>query len=59
MVISADTSFLFSLYGNDSKTPDAVQWSGRNHEPIVISGLNRFEVLNALRFAECRQFIGT
>ncbi|MEO5714544.1 MAG: type II toxin-antitoxin system VapC family toxin [Luteolibacter sp.] len=58
MVIAADTSFLFSLYGNDSKTPDAVVWSERNSQAIVTTSLNRFELLNALRFAECRQFIG-
>ncbi|MFT4176217.1 MAG: type II toxin-antitoxin system VapC family toxin [Luteolibacter sp.] len=59
MVISADTSFLFSLYGNDSKTPAAIEWSKRNPHPIAITQLNHFELINALRFAECRSFIAT
>lgn len=57
MVICADTSFLFSFYGSDSKTGDAVNWDARNQHPIIISGLNRFELFNALRSAECRRFI--
>ncbi len=57
MVISADTSFLFSLYGNDSKTSDAVKWSAQNSSEIWITKLTRFELINALRFAECRRFI--
>jgi predicted nucleic acid-binding protein len=55
MVISADTSFLFSLYGNDSHTPKTVTWSAGNTDPILISAFNRFELINALRFAECRK----
>jgi predicted nucleic acid-binding protein len=58
MVISVDTSFLFSLYGNDSKTADAVNWSAQNSHALLISSLNHFELINALRFAECRGFIG-
>ena len=58
MVICTDTSFLFSLYGNDSKTSDAVSWSARNQEMIWITSLNRFELINALRYAECRRSIG-
>ena len=58
MVTCADTSFLFSLYGNDSKTTDAVKWSIQNNEVIWITSLNHFELINALRFAECRRFIG-
>lgn len=57
MVICADTSFLFSLYGNDTKTPEAVRWSAQNIEVIWITSLNHFELINALRFAECRRFI--
>lgn len=59
MVICADTSFLFSLYGNDSKTSDAVKWTKQNSSAIWITSLNHFELINALRFAECRRFIGT
>jgi predicted nucleic acid-binding protein len=57
MVICADTSFLFSLYGNDTKTAEAVAWSVTNTSAIWISSFNHFELLNALRFAECRRFI--
>lgn len=55
MVISADTSFLFSLYGNDCNTPHAVEWSRHNIRQISISPLNRFELINSLRFAEFRK----
>lgn len=58
MVICTDTSFLFSLYGNDSKTSDAVSWSTQNQQMIWITSLNHFELVNALRFAECRRLIG-
>lgn len=57
MVISADTSFLFSLYGNDSNTPAAVAWSKGNAFAIRISPLNRFELINALRFSEFRKIL--
>jgi len=57
MVIGTDTSFLFSLYGNDSHTPKATAWCAQNSSAITISSLNRFELLNALRFAECRKFV--
>jgi predicted nucleic acid-binding protein len=57
MVISADTSFLFSLYGNDGNTPTAVAWSSANTEVVFLSSLNRFELINALRFAEFRKAI--
>lgn len=59
MVISADTSFLFSLYGNDCNTPPAVAWCALNNRTIVISAFNRFELGNALRFAECRSLLET
>lgn len=57
MVISADTSFLFSLYGSDINTPPAIAWSMANTEAIFISSLNHFELINALRFAEFRKAI--
>jgi predicted nucleic acid-binding protein len=57
MVISTDTSFLFSLYGNDINTPRAIAWSEANTEAIFISSLNHFELINALRFAEFRKAI--
>lgn len=57
MVICVDTSFLFSLYGNDSKTEDAQRWSLQNQHVILITGLNHFELINALLFAEYRHAI--
>ena len=59
MVIAADTSFLFSVYGNDVHTPAAVAWCAHNNRVISISPLNRFELINALRFAECRKSLKT
>lgn len=57
MVTAADTSFLFSLYGNDTHTPDAVAWCKRVARSISISPLNRFELINSLRFAEYRRIL--
>lgn len=59
MVIAADTSFLFSLYGNDGHSPLAISWTQENTSVVHISSLNRFELINSLRFAECRKFIPT
>ena len=59
MVTCTDTSFLFSIYGNDSHSPDALAWARRNPEPIHISCLNRFELLNALRLAEFRRLVSS
>jgi predicted nucleic acid-binding protein len=59
MVIAADTSFLFSLYGNDGHSLRAVSWSRENSAAVLISSLNRFELINSFRFAECRKFIPT
>jgi predicted nucleic acid-binding protein len=52
MVISADTSFLFSLYGNDVRTGQAVAWVKSEHHPLTLTVLNEYELGNALRFAE-------
>lgn len=52
MVISADTSFLFSLYGNDAHSPAASEWIAEIDGPIRISAFNEFELRNALRFSE-------
>ncbi len=54
MVIFSDTSFLFSLYGNDTNSPRAVAWIVRCTKAIVLSPLTHFEFGNALRFAEFR-----
>jgi predicted nucleic acid-binding protein len=57
MVVAADTSFLFSLYGNDCNTSQAVAWCRDRSLAITIGPLNRFELINSLRFAECRHVL--
>ncbi len=52
MVVSADTSFLFALYGNDVHSPKALAWSKGGEAAIQISELADYELGNALRFAE-------
>lgn len=58
MVTFADTSFLFSLYGNDVNTPRAVVWVRGQREALTLTVLNEYELANALRFAEFRGGIG-
>jgi predicted nucleic acid-binding protein len=57
MVVCADTSFLFSLYGNDSNSPKAITWSATSQKPIMLSALNDYELGNALKLAEFRKTI--
>lgn len=57
MVTCADTSFLFSLYGNDVHSPRALAWVGSQRHALTITTLNEFELANALRFAEFRTVI--
>lgn len=57
MVICADTSFLFSLYGNDVHTPRAVAWLQTQKNALTLSALGEYELANALRFAEFRKVI--
>lgn len=57
MVMYADTSFLFALYGNDVHSPRAVAWIAQCTVPIRINALTRYEFENALRFAEFRNAI--
>lgn len=54
MVVSADTSFLFSLYGTDVFTPEAETRMQNFDAPISISQFGEFELANALRLAESR-----
>lgn len=54
---AADTSFLFSLYGNDAHTATAKSWTARQKAPVTISALGRYELGNALRFAVFRKVI--
>jgi predicted nucleic acid-binding protein len=57
MVVCADTSFLFSLYGSDRHSPRALAWAGSIKVPLTVSTLNEYELANALRFAEFRKAI--
>lgn len=57
MVIACDTSFLFSLYGNDAHSPKAVAWSAQNTRVLYLNSLTHFEFGNAARFAEFRKVI--
>ena len=52
MVAAADTSFLFSIYGNDVHTPRALEWLKETDSVILVSDLADYELGNALRFAE-------
>ena len=53
----ADTSFLFSLFGNDAHTAAAQDWARQSQVPITVSSLNRYEFGNAIRFAAFRKVI--
>ena len=57
MVTCADTSFLFSLYGNDAHTPRALAWLKSQRNALTLTSLSEFELANALRFAEFRKGI--
>jgi predicted nucleic acid-binding protein len=57
MVTCADTSFLFSLYGNDTHTPRAVAWMKKCKTALTLTSLGEYELGNALRFAEFRKAI--
>ena len=59
MVISCDTSFLFSVYGNDSNTSGAHDFLKRAKIPHTVTVLNEFELANALRLAEFRKLIAS
>lgn len=57
MVICADTSFLFSLYGNDVHTSRALVWMKSQRKALTLTALNEFELGNALRYAEFRKVL--
>lgn len=57
MVIACDTSFLFSLYGNDVHSPKAVAWTAQNTRALYLNSLTHFEFGNAIRFSEFRKAI--
>ncbi len=51
-MLCADTSFLFSLYGHDTHTEEALALLAKTAQPLLLSALNTYELSNALRFAE-------
>ncbi|MDX2111026.1 MAG: type II toxin-antitoxin system VapC family toxin [Verrucomicrobiota bacterium] len=57
MVVYPDTSFLFSLYGDDANSPRAINWIQRQGMPLTLSAFNEYQLANALRFAEYRKAI--
>ena len=56
-MIVTDTSFLFSLFGNDSHTAAAATWATQSKQPITVTALNCYEFGNAIRFAAFRKVI--
>ena len=57
MVTYADSSFLFSIYGNDAHSDKATAWLSGSSSPISVTELTLFEPENALRFSSSRGFI--
>lgn len=55
--VVADTSFLFSLFGNDAHTPAAQRWAQHAQLPVTVTALGRYELGNAIRFAAFRKAI--
>lgn len=56
-MIVADTSFLFSLYGDDAHSPKAIAWLKKQRQVVTITSLTEFELANAFRFASFRKVI--
>lgn len=55
MVTTTDTSFLFSLYGNDVNSARAAAFIRRWRSPLFLTVLSEYELGNALRYAEFRK----
>ena len=55
MVIYADTSFLFSLYGHDANSAQAWPIGDSLHAPLAFTPLQRHELRNAFRLAAFRK----
>jgi hypothetical protein len=55
MVAYADTSFLFSLYGNDANSPQARSIGDALEAPFAFTPLHRHELRNAFRLAVFRR----
>jgi len=58
-LITADTSFLVSLFGGDLHTAAAQSWAHNLEEPIVVTALTRYEFANAIRFAAFRKAVSS
>lgn len=52
-----DTSFLFSLYGNDAHTATAGDWALKSQRVLSVTVLGHYEFQNAIRFAAFRKSI--
>ena len=59
MVTCVDTSFLYSLYGNDVNTSRAVDWVKSRRRALTLTPMNEYELANTLRFAEFRGLLGS
>lgn len=57
MVAYADTSFLFSLYGNDANSPQARCIGDTLKGPLVFTPFHRLELCNAFRLAVFRRVL--
>lgn len=55
MVVYADTSFLFSLYGNDANSTQARRIGDTLQAPLAFTPLLRHELRNAFRLAVFRK----
>jgi hypothetical protein len=44
MVVFADTTFLFAVYGNDAHTPVALNWLWETGQRVYLSELADFEL---------------
>ena len=55
MVVYADTSFLFSLYGNDANSPLARPIGDALKDSLAFTPLHRHELHNAFRLAVFRK----
>ena len=55
MVVYADTSFLFSLYGNDANSAQARPLGDALKAPLAFTLLHRHELRNAFRLAVFRR----
>lgn len=57
MIAYADTSFLFSLYVPQAHTARAAAYFTAIEEPLHLTSLNRFELVNAIQLAAFRKTI--